>query len=106
MTNAQEPNPVAHSVGQWRGGFSLALGLLAIFFFVVRTWTVAALGDRAEAAFHLAVTWLPVILPMFGFRFGIFGIAKDRQKGWAIARITVNALGLVVVGVIIAILLG
>jgi len=93
--------------GRWCGFMSLTLGALAmLIFFVVRHWNFSHLGESADEVFSIAVTWLPVVLPIFGFGLGLLGIARDRRNALAITAIFVNVLGLIVAGMIIFILTG
>jgi hypothetical protein len=107
MANPQEYNSAGLLAGRGCGVISLASGTFAfMILFWIRHWNVAALGEPAGTVFSIAVTWLLVVLPICGFGLGVLGIARDRQKGLAIIATLVNVLGLIVAGLIIAILTG
>jgi hypothetical protein len=107
MANLLQSQHAGLLAGRWCGFLSLTLGALAmLIFFVVRHWNFSALGESADEVISLAVTWLPVVLPIAGFGLGILGIARDQWNALAITATVVNVLGLIVAGMIIAILMG
>jgi hypothetical protein len=92
---------------RWRGVASLACAAVTAGCVLVMQFDgLTALPEPIDTYAGLAVTWLPVILPIGGLGLGLYGLARDRRKAAATIGTVLNSLGLILTGFILYILTG